>query len=99
MRQHGPTLDYATAWALVTLSRSPNEFAFVQQAAPEAGTTGRVGLHYDNWNTLTPREHTRRQRWLERHGKTPIQQLNIAEMQLVNAGLRVVDWGPSQDSV
>lgn len=94
IRRHGPSLDYATAWALVTLSRSPDEFAFVRQATHEAGPLGDVGLHYDDGNSLTAREHARRQRWLERHGSTPIQQLNLDELQMVNVGLRVVDWGP-----
>lgn len=98
IRQHGPSLDYATAWALITLSRSPDEFAFVQQAIRETGPTGDTGLYYDDGKTLSARERDRRQRWLERHGRTPIQKLEIHEVQLVNARLRVIDWGPSPDS-
>ncbi|NED11787.1 hypothetical protein G3I33_09815 [Streptomyces sp. SID9124] len=97
IRRHGTSLDYATAWALVTLSRSPDEFAFVRQAAHEADPLGDVGLHHDDGDGLTARERTRRQRWLKRHGSTPIQQLNVDELQMVNAGLRVVDWGPAPD--
>jgi hypothetical protein len=94
MRRHGPSLDYETAWALVTLSRSPDEFAFVRQATHEARPARGAGLHHDDWSTLTARERARRQRWLKRHESTPIQQLDVDELQLVNAGLRVIDWGP-----
>ncbi|MFG3430370.1 hypothetical protein [Streptomyces californicus] len=97
MRRHGPSLDYATAWALVTLSRNPEEFAFVRQATGEADPHGDVGLHYDYGYTLTTRERDRRRKWLNRHGRTPIQLLNVEEIHIVNAGLRVVDWAPPQD--
>lgn len=92
IRQHGPSLDYPTAWALITLTTSPREFAYVQQATREACSTADAGLHYDSWEALSPEERTRRQRWLARHGKTPIQRLGITPDQLKRAGLRVVDW-------
>lgn len=93
VRRHGPSLDYTTAWALITLQCSPHEFPFVQQATHEAGSTARAGLYYDDWNSLGPRERARRTRWLARHDKTPVQRLEITEEQLRRAGLRVVDWG------
>ncbi|MBU6529582.1 hypothetical protein [Streptomyces mayonensis] len=95
IHRHGPSLDYDTAWALVTLSRSPDEFAFVKQATREARPIREAGFHYDDWNSLSTRERTRRQRWLKRHGSTPLQQLQVDELQLLNAGLRVVEWGPA----
>ncbi|MFF3373515.1 hypothetical protein ACFYXF_11265 [Streptomyces sp. NPDC002680] len=97
LRRHGPSLDYPTAWALITLAGSPDEFAYVQQATREAGFTSEGGLHFDDWNTLSMRERTRRTRWLARHGKTPIQQLNLTVGQLQRSGLRVVDWGVPKD--
>ncbi len=92
IHRHGPSLDYPTAWALITLDTSTYEFAYVQQATHEASPTPEAGLHHDDWNALSMRERTRRTRWFARHGKTPIQQLDITEEQLKRAGLRVVDW-------
>ncbi|WP_406426395.1 hypothetical protein [Streptomyces sp. NBC_00147] len=97
MRRHGPSLDYPTAWALITLRHSPDEFAFVRQAIHEAAPGTEPGLHHDNWSSLSPRERMRRTRWLTRHRKTPIEQLNVSEIQLQRAGLRVVDWGAPED--
>jgi hypothetical protein len=92
IRRHGPSLDYPTAWSLITLAVGADEFAYVQQAAYEADPLAQAGLHHDDWNTLSLRERTRRTSWLARHGKTPIQQLDLSEGQLKQAGLRVVDW-------
>ncbi len=92
IRQHGPSLDYPTAWALITLGTSPREFAYVQQATHEAGSTADAGLHHGGWEALTPEERTRRKQWLARRGKTPIQRLGTTPDHLKRAGLRVVDW-------
>jgi hypothetical protein len=93
VRRHGLSLDYPTAWALITMATSADEFAYIQQATYEAGPADEAGVHHDDWNELSLRERTRRTRWLARHGKTPIQQLDVKEGQLKRAGLRVVDWG------
>jgi hypothetical protein len=96
LHRHGPSLDYTTAWSLIALAGSPHEFAFVRQAVQEAEPTADAGLHHDTWRTLAPRERRRRRRWLARHDSSPIQQLDITEVQILSAGLRVVDWGPPE---
>ncbi|MBR8642146.1 hypothetical protein KEF29_29555 [Streptomyces tuirus] len=97
IRRNGPSLDYPTAWALITLATTADEFAYVQQASREAGSLADAGLYHDDWDALSLQERSRRTRWLARHGRTPIQQLDITERQLKRAGLRVVDWGVPKD--
>ncbi|MEV8389791.1 MULTISPECIES: hypothetical protein [unclassified Streptomyces] len=99
MKQQGSSLTYTTAWALVTLATSPNEFAFVQQSVQEAGATVEAGLYFDDWSDLSSQERARRKRWLLRRGCTPIQRLGITDASLKRAGIRVVGWGkPSNDA-
>ncbi len=93
MAQHGPSLTYTTAWALIALHSSPDEFTFVQQWAQESGDLGKAGISYDQWSELSDGERARRTRWLLRHGRSPVQRLGISEPLLKRAGLRVVDWG------
>ncbi|MFE2557919.1 hypothetical protein ACFXGT_18230 [Streptomyces sp. NPDC059352] len=97
MRQHGTSLDYGIAWALIALRDAPGEFDFVQLAAREAGDAERGGLHHDDWNLLTSIERDRRSRWFTRHGKSPIERLGLSDDLLARAGLRVVDWGRPGD--
>lgn len=97
MRQHGPSLDYGTAWALIALCDAPDELSFVQQAAREAGGEDRGGLHHDDWNLLTADERDRRNRWFMRFGRSPIGRLGLSDDLLIRAGLRVVDWGRPDD--
>ncbi|MDP9607928.1 MULTISPECIES: hypothetical protein [Streptomyces] len=93
MAQQGPSLSYTTAWALVTLANSPEEFAFVQQSARETDPTVEAGLYFDDWKELSSQERDRRKRWLLRRGSSPVQQLGITEEAIKRAGMRVVDWG------
>ncbi|MET9080129.1 hypothetical protein [Streptomyces sp. NPDC004232] len=93
MAQHGPSLTYTTAWALIALRTSPNEFTLVQQWARESGDFGEPGLYNDEWSELTDAERARRKRWLIRHGCSPVQRLGISEPLLKRAGIHVIDWG------
>ncbi|MDX2546165.1 hypothetical protein ACOT81_27445 [Streptomyces sp. WI04-05B] len=93
MAQHGPSLTYATAFALITLATSPREVSFVQQSIRESDEPVEAGLCFDDWRELTGQERERRDRWLLRHDRSPIQMLGINGGLLKTAGLRVVDWG------
>ncbi|MDQ0761493.1 hypothetical protein [Streptomyces canus] len=93
MAQHGPSLAYSTAWALITLATAPREVAFVQQSIRESDEPGEAGLCFDDWTELTDQEREHRRRWLSRHDRSPIQMLEIPEELLKTTGLRVNDWG------
>ncbi|MBE8473870.1 hypothetical protein [Streptomyces justiciae] len=93
MAQHGPSLGYPTAWALITLANAPLEATFVQQWIRESDDPGEAGLSYDDWRGLTDKERERRNRWLLRHRRSPIQMLEIPDELLKRTGIRVVDWG------
>lgn len=92
MRQHGPTLNYGTAWALITLRAAPHEAAIVRIWAHENPAGAPPGIHYDNWHDLPPAEHERRFAWLQRHGRSPVQLLDVEAGLIINAGLHVLDW-------
>lgn len=93
MKQHGPSLAYPTAWALIALRHAPNEFFFAQQAVREAGVLDAPGVRHDDWSTLSGRERARRDHWLQRRQVSPIQRLGLDEEVIERAGLSVVDWG------
>jgi hypothetical protein len=95
MAEQGPTLPYPTAWALVLLSRHPDELAFVRSARYTNATDGAdAGLSFDDWGNLATNERTRRAAWLQRHGHSPVRLLGLSDALLRRAGLCVVDWGP-----
>ncbi|MFE1947085.1 hypothetical protein [Streptomyces massasporeus] len=92
MAQHGPTLPYDTAWALITLHTAPDETTLVRAWAGEhPGST--AGIQHDRWNNLSSSEQRRRRAWLRRHGHSPIQLLNLDPLLVHSAGLHVLDWG------
>lgn len=72
MGQHGPALDYATAWALIALRHASGEFDFIEQAARKGSPVGETGLRSDDWTRIGPQERDRRRRWLQHHGRSPI---------------------------
>lgn len=93
MNRHGTTLPYDTAWALITLQRTPDEASFVRTWARE-NPDGPPGVHYDNWQALSPAEQHRRRAWLQRHGRSPIQLLHLEAGLILSTGLHVLDWSP-----
>ncbi|SFL68048.1 hypothetical protein [Streptomyces pini] len=93
MAQHGPTLPYETAWALITLRRAPDEAGFVRAWAGE-NPGEEPGVHYDRWHELSQAEQRRRRQWLHRHGHSPVQLLRLDADLIKAAGLHVLDWGP-----
>ncbi|WP_046497403.1 hypothetical protein [Streptomyces odonnellii] len=95
MAQHGPTLAYHTAWALITLHNAPDETALVRAWTRENPNTA-PGIHYDHWPTLSQAEQQRRLRWLRRHGRSPIQLLQLDASLIHSTGLHVPDWGCPQ---
>ncbi|MFD4711932.1 hypothetical protein ACFWN5_19995 [Streptomyces sp. NPDC058430] len=92
MARHGPTLTYDTAWALITLHSAPDETALVRAWAHE-NPSAAPGIHYDHWHTLNQAEQQRRLGWLRRHGRSPIQLLQLDAGLIHSAGLHVLDWG------
>ncbi|MEV0374674.1 hypothetical protein AB0I10_33650 [Streptomyces sp. NPDC050636] len=96
MAQHGPTLPYGTAWALITLASAPDEADLVRAWATE-NPDGLAGVHYDHWHTLSETEQTRRKQWLHRYRHSPIRLLYLDTGLIKSTGLHVVDWGPSSD--
>ena len=94
MAQHGPTLSYETAWALIALHSEPDEADFVRAWARH-NTDAPPGVHYDRWQELTEAERQRRQRWLRHHGHSPIQLLRLDPELIKSAGIRVLDWSPT----
>ncbi|WP_406490469.1 hypothetical protein OHB06_51795 [Streptomyces sp. NBC_01604] len=93
MHQHGPTLPYDTAWAIITLLTAPDEAALVRIWARE-NRNGPAGVHYDNWHELSPAERKRRRSWLQRHGRSPVQLLQVEASLILSTGLHVLDWSP-----
>ncbi|MEV7863726.1 hypothetical protein AB0O86_34280 [Streptomyces hirsutus] len=91
MHRHGPTLPYDTAWALIALHTAPDEAVVVRIWARE-NPDGPPGIHYDNWQELSPAEQERRHVWLQRHGRSPIQLLQLEASLILSAGLHVLDW-------
>lgn len=100
MAQHGSTLPYDTAWALITLVSAPDEADLVRAWANESfhDTPGvhydQPGVHYDQWHQLSEAEQIRRRRWLHRHGHSPIRILHLGlDGDLIkSAGIHVLDW-------
>ncbi|MFJ9718537.1 hypothetical protein ACIRPQ_21795 [Streptomyces sp. NPDC101213] len=92
MAQHGPTLPYSTAWALITLHNAPEETTLVRAWARE-NPSGPPGIHYDHWHELNAAEQQRRHRWLRRHGQSPIQLLRLDTSLIHSARIHVLDWG------
>lgn len=86
-------LDVSTAWVLVRARRNPAEaqYALIGSALARDPSPGVV---YDDWNRLSPEERIRRSTWLARHGKSPFQLLGISNDFLIQAGIKVTDWGP-----
>ncbi|MFP1629769.1 hypothetical protein ACLB9X_32460 [Streptomyces sp. 5K101] len=93
MTQHGPTLPYDTAWALITLHTAADEIDLVRAWTHE-NPSGPPGIHYDQDHDLDDAEHARRHRWLRRHGHSPIQLLHLDTDLIKSAGIHVLDWGP-----
>ncbi|MGW6890349.1 hypothetical protein [Streptomyces chartreusis] len=91
MHRHGPTLPYDTAWALITLHAVPDEAALVRSWARENGD-GPPGVHYDSWHELSPAERKRRRSWLQRHGRSPVQLLQLETSLIHSTGVYVLDW-------
>lgn len=91
--RQGEGIDLQTAWILVRLRRNPAEaeYALTVSGLPKSASPG---IHYDDWNNLSPEERSRRRSWLARHGRSPFQQLGITADFLVRAGIEVTDWGP-----
>ncbi|WP_411139325.1 hypothetical protein [Streptomyces sp. C10] len=94
MAQHGPTLPYDTAWALITLHTAPDETDLVRAWAQE-NPSPPPGIHHEQDHNLDDAERARRHRWLRRHGHSPIQLLHLDADLIKSTGLHVVDWGPS----
>lgn len=92
VQQHGPSLPYETAWALITLHTSPDETDLVRAWARE-NPGGPPGIHRDNWRHLPYKEQQRRKGWLRRHGHSPVQLLRVEASLVMSAGLHVLDWG------
>ncbi|MFJ2477823.1 hypothetical protein ACIOWI_33455 [Streptomyces sp. NPDC087659] len=42
---------------------------------------------------LDDAEHTRRDRWLRRHGHSPVQLLHLDTHLIKTTGIHLVDWG------
>ncbi|MEU4097911.1 hypothetical protein [Streptomyces sp. NPDC026673] len=97
MNQHGPTLPYTTAWALITLQTAPQETDFVR-AWHRENPAGSPGVHYDHWSELSAAEQRRRNRWLQRHGRSPVQLLHLDIRLVHSAGVHVLDWGRPPES-
>jgi hypothetical protein len=93
MRRHGPTMPYDTAWALITLHSAPEESTFLRAWVQE-NPGGPPGVHYDFWNSLSQAEQQRRQTWLRRHGRSPVQLLQLEASLILSTGLHVLDWSP-----
>ncbi|MFE4089054.1 MULTISPECIES: hypothetical protein [Streptomyces] len=91
IRRHGPTLPYDTAWALITLHTTPDEAALVRAWTRE-NPGGPPGIHYDHWHELPWAEQQRRHAWLQRHGRSPIQLLELEAGLILSTGLHVLDW-------
>jgi hypothetical protein len=96
MAQHGPTLPYDTAWALITLHTASEETSLVRAWAGEHPDTT-PGVHYDHWHKLSSTEKRRRRSWLQRHGHSPVQLLGLDPLLVHSTGLHVLDWGLPQD--
>ncbi|MFD9538208.1 hypothetical protein [Streptomyces sp. NPDC060010] len=97
MKRHGPSLLYDTAWALITLHTAQEEALLVRAWARENRDRA-PGIHYDRWSELSAREQQRRQRWLQRYGRSPIQLLDLEAELILSTGLHVLDWGPPPQS-
>ncbi|MFJ3841808.1 hypothetical protein ACIPY6_40770 [Streptomyces sp. NPDC090054] len=93
VKRHGPSLPYDTAWALITLHTAPDEKLLVHVWARE-NPDSTPGIHYDRWIDLSEKEQRRRQRWLRRHNRSPIQLLDLEADLILSTGLHVLDWGP-----
>ncbi|MEU0068652.1 hypothetical protein ABZ027_03620 [Streptomyces sp. NPDC006332] len=91
MHRHGHALPYDTAWALITLHATPDEAAVVRIWVHE-NSGGPPGIHYDNWQELSHDEQQRRRTWLQRHGRSPIQLLDLESSLVLSTGLHVLDW-------
>ncbi|MGW6318963.1 hypothetical protein [Streptomyces sp. NPDC055099] len=95
MPQHGPTLPYTAAWILITLASAPDETDLVRAWTTENPDRS-PGVHYDQWDKLSPAEQIRRRQWLQRHTHSPIQLLDLdLDVDLIEStGLHTTDWGP-----
>ncbi|MBZ4016269.1 hypothetical protein [Streptomyces purpurogeneiscleroticus] len=91
MRQHGPSLPYSTAWALIALHIAPAEHSLVRAWAAE-NLADRPGVCHDRWDELSETEQRRRRVWLHRHGHSPVQLLQLDPGLIESAGIRVTDW-------
>ncbi|MFJ6899466.1 hypothetical protein [Streptomyces hokutonensis] len=87
-----------TAWVLVRLRRNPAEaeYALAESGLPISKDPG---LHFDDWSSLPMEEKERRHAWIRKHGQSPFQQLGISEQFLLQAGIKVTDWGSPPDGV
>jgi hypothetical protein len=93
MTQHGPTLPYDTAWAIIAFHNAPDDILFVHAWASE-NPTGPPGIHCDQWQTLTASEQRRRHAWLHRHHHSPVRLLRLDPDLVKSTGLHILDWGP-----
>ncbi|MFG2351512.1 hypothetical protein [Streptomyces phaeochromogenes] len=91
--QHGPTLPYPTAWALIALHSTSAEGHLLRAYTAE-NPAGPPGIHYDHWHTLSSTEQRRRRKWLHRHRHSPIQLLHLDPDLIKSTGLHILDWGP-----
>jgi hypothetical protein len=94
--RQGNGIDVQTAWILVRLRRNPAEAEYVltESGLPKSPNPG---VRYDDWDTLSHEERSRRRSWLARHGESPFQLLGITADFIVRAGIEVTDWGPPPD--
>jgi hypothetical protein len=91
-KSQGAGMDANTAWILVRLSMHPEEVKF-SKASRMRNLDVSPGLHFDDWRLLSLPEKRRRTAWLRRHGRSPLQRLELSEELIIRAGITVWDWG------